>query len=86
LPVRIDTPAARGSHVALRHEHGYAITRALADRGVLCDFRAPDTIRFGFAPLYLRYVDVWDAAAALKAVLADQSWAQAKYTIRETVT
>jgi kynureninase len=63
-------PARRGSHVALRHPGALAIVDELARRGVLGDFRAPDIIRLGIAPLYLRYVDIWDAAAAIRAVLA----------------
>ncbi len=48
----------RGSHVALTHSAGYAIVRALIDRGVIGDFRRPNILRFGFAPLYNSYSDV----------------------------
>jgi len=63
-------PARRGSHVALTHPRGYELMQALIARGVIGDFRAPDIVRFGFTPLYLRYTDVWDAAAVLGEVLA----------------
>lgn len=62
----------RGSQVSFRHPHGYAIVRALIDRGVIGDYRDPGIMRFGFAPLYIRYVDVWDAVDTLKRIL-DQS-------------
>lgn len=62
--------ARRGSHVALTHPRGYELIQALIARGVIGDFRAPDVVRFGFTPLYLRYVDVWDATTLLGEVLA----------------
>jgi kynureninase len=52
----------RGSHVTLRHPEGYRISRALADEmGVLGDFREPDHLRLGLAPLYTTFVEVWEA-------------------------
>lgn len=55
-------PERRGSHVALAHPDGWRICRALIERrGVLPDFRGPDVVRFGFAPLDTRFADVHDA-------------------------
>ncbi|HKU17025.1 MAG TPA: kynureninase [Steroidobacteraceae bacterium] len=76
----------RGSHVAYAHPNGYAIMRALIDRGVIGDFRAPDTVRFGFAPLYNSYEDVWHAAATLRDVLQNECWSEPRYAVRAAVT
>ena len=67
-------PEERGSHVALTSQEGFRITQALIERGIIGDFRAPDTLRFGFAPLYTRYQDVWLAAQALREILETESW------------
>ncbi len=69
-------PAIRGGHVALRHEDGYRIAQALIDHGVVVDFRAPDTIRFGPAPLYTRHVDVVDAVDRLVDLLDSRAHEQ----------
>jgi kynureninase len=63
--------ARRGSHVALRHPDAWPVNRALIERAaVIPDFRGPDTIRLGIAPLYTRYVDVWDALDRLRGIVA----------------
>jgi kynureninase len=77
---------ARGSQVALRHADGYAIMQALIARGVIGDFRAPDLLRFGFAPLYVRFVDVWDAADTLGAIMAARAWDCPEFKRRAAVT
>ncbi|MBV8211049.1 MAG: kynureninase, partial [Burkholderiaceae bacterium] len=59
-------PHARGSHVVLRHPQSHAVMHALIDRGVIGDFRASDLMRFGFAPLYNRYMDLWHAVEILR--------------------
>lgn len=79
-------PARRGSQVSLAHPEGYAIMQALIERGVIGDFRAPDVLRFGFAPMYLRYVDVWDAAATLAAVMEEEAWRAPRFQQRQAVT
>jgi kynureninase len=78
--------ARRGSQVSLRHEQGYAVTRALIDRGVIGDFRVPDILRFGLTPLYTRYVDVYDAVAALRDVIDSRQWDRPAYRTRLAVT
>ncbi|CAM3743107.1 kynureninase [Nocardiopsis rhodophaea] len=79
----------RGSQVALSHadpEAGYPIVQALIARGVVGDFRAPDVLRFGFTPLYLRYVDVFDAAMALVDVVRTGEWRDPRFAERAQVT
>ena len=78
---------ARGSQVSFSHpENGYAIMQALIARGVIGDFRAPDLLRFGFTPLYTRFVDVWDAVDRLRQVLTSGEWRDPKFTVRAAVT
>jgi kynureninase len=78
--------ARRGSQVSLTHPRGYAIMQALIDRGVIGDFRAPDILRFGFAPLYLRFVDVFDAVEVLGEVMTHGHWNRPEYLERKAVT
>jgi kynureninase len=78
--------ARRGSQVALAHPAAYGIVQALIARGVVGDFRAPDVARFGFTPLYLRFVDVYDAVEALVGVLASGAHHDPKFTVRNPVT
>lgn len=76
----------RGSQVSLRHPEGYAIVQALIARGVIGDFRQPDVLRFGLAPLYLRHVDVWDAVQHLREVLRTRAWDRPEHRTRAAVT
>jgi kynureninase len=76
----------RGSQVSLRHKEGYRVMRALIDRGIIGDFRTPDLMRFGFAALYTRYVDVFDAVRGLREVLTTQAWDRPEYATRLAVT
>jgi kynureninase len=76
----------RGSHVSYSHPHGYEIMQALIQRGVIGDFRAPDILRFGFAPLYTRFEDVWLAVRELERVLEDGEWRRPEFSQRRAVT
>lgn len=78
--------AARGSHVSFRHPQAYAICQALIDRGVIGDFRAPDVLRLGFAPLYVGFADLWRAVAVLAELLRNGSWDMPEYHARNAVT
>ncbi|WP_163264570.1 kynureninase [Chelativorans alearense] len=78
--------AKRGSQVSFAHSHAYEIVQALIARGVIGDFRAPATMRFGFTPLYLRYLDVWRAVETLEEVLRTQAWKDERFAARAAVT
>jgi kynureninase len=79
-------PAERGSQVAYAHPQGYAIMQALKAAEVIGDFRAPDVLRFGLTPLYLRHADVVDAVDRLAHICNTRSWDQPAYHIRAAVT
>ena len=76
----------RGSQVALRHPEAYGIVQALIARGVVGDFRTPDVLRFGLAPLYVRHVDVHDAVEHLVEVMANGEHRDPSYARRNAVT
>lgn len=76
----------RGSHISVRHPHGYAIVQALIARGVIGDYREPEVIRLGVTPLYLSFCDIWQAVQHLKQVLVSQEWAQPQFQTRRQVT
>ena len=62
--------ARRGSHVSLRHPDAWPINVALIERAaVIPDFRGPDSIRLGVAPLYTGHADVWDALDRLRGLV-----------------
>jgi len=84
-------PVQRGSQVCYAHEHAWPVTQALIARGVIGDYRSGDPgeagiLRFGLAPLYLRFVDVWDAVEALRDVLAARAWERPQFMARKVVT
>ncbi|TPW06745.1 MAG: kynureninase [bacterium] len=78
--------AARGGQVSFTHPHGWAVMQNLIARGVIGDFRAPDVIRFGFAPMYVRRTDVWDAVEVLGEILDSESWRDARFQTVAAVT
>ncbi|GAB4561939.1 MAG: kynureninase [Rhizobacter sp.] len=79
--------AKRGSQVSFAHPSaGYPMMQALIARGVIGDFRAPDILRFGFTPLYTRFIDVWDAVEQLAQVLHSGEWREPRFNQRAAVT
>ena len=72
-------PSHRGSHVVFAHQEGYAIMQALIARGVVADFRPPDLMRFGFAPLYNSHVEMVRAAEILGDIMAAGEWDQPRF-------
>ena len=81
-----ENAAERGSQVSLTHEHGYEIVQALIERRVIGDFRMPNIMRFGFAPLYISYQNVFDAAMILKDILETEVWREPRFSQRSAVT
>jgi kynureninase len=79
-------PSLRGSQVGISFDKGYAVIQAMIERGVIGDFRAPDILRFGFAPAYLRFVDVFDAVSALRHVMDGREWERPEHRLRAKVT
>ncbi len=68
-------PERRGSHLSFGHPEALAIDRALiAGAHVIPDFRPPDVIRFGFAPLYNTFEELFEGVARFRSVLDDGSW------------
>ena len=69
--------ARRGSHISIRHEEGYRINRAMIEEmNVIPDFRAPDNIRLGFAPLYISFSDIWDGFDRIRKVVGEKRYEQ----------
>jgi kynureninase len=77
---------ARGSQVSFRHADGYAIMQALIAHGVIGDFRAPDTLRFGITPLYIGAEDVDHAVDVLEDVLKRRLWDAEPFRRKAAVT
>ena len=89
LGLRLVSPADAercGSQVSYAHPDGYAIVQALIAGGVIPDFRAPDVLRFGFAPLYVRHADVFAAVAALREIMVTRAYDAPRFRVRARVT
>ena len=93
LGLQLVTPrdaSYRGSQVSLAHDGAWPVMQALIGRGIVGDYResavGPGILRFGFAPLYVRFVDVWDAVEALRDVLAARAWDTPEFRERKRVT
>ncbi len=68
-------PQRRGAHVSLRHPEGYRINRALIEEmNVIPDFREPDNLRLGFAPLYTSFWEVWEGVDRIRRVVEEKRY------------
>jgi kynureninase len=85
-PVTPRVPDERGSQVSLRHDVAYGVVQALIERRVVGDYREPDIVRLGFAPLYVRHVDVVRAVEETVAVVAAEEHLDPRWSRRGTVT
>ncbi len=73
-------PARRGSHVSLGHPEGWRIDQVLIkEMNVLPDFRKPDNIRLGIAPLYTSFMDIHNAVMRIREVVTERLYE--KYSI-----
>ncbi len=89
LDLPVATPAAaarRGSQVSLRHPDAFAVVQALIARGVIGDYREPDIVRLGFAPLYVSHRDAIAAAQHLKEVVDGREHERPEFATRGAVT
>ena len=76
----------RGSQLALAHDEAYAICQAWIAEGVIADFRAPNILRIGFAPLYLSFADVEKAVTRLAIIMNEKRYENATFQQRQSVT
>ena len=79
-------PALRGSHVSFRHPEGYSIMKTLIENRIVGDFREPDMMRFGFAPLYNGDGCVSAAIRGLREAIDLQPWKSGRFRIKSAVT
>ncbi|MFT6267882.1 MAG: kynureninase [Alphaproteobacteria bacterium] len=76
----------RGSQISYQHPQAYAICQALISEGVISDFRAPDTLRIGFSPLFLSFTDMLKAAHILTNILQTQRYEDPQFHVKNAVT
>jgi kynureninase len=66
--------ARRGAHVTLRHDDAWQVCQALIRANVVADYRTPDRVRLGPAPITTSFTEVWDAMDRLREIAADKSY------------
>jgi kynureninase len=66
-------PGQRGSHISLRHAEGYRINRALIEEmNLIPDFREPDNLRLGLAPLYTTFGEIWEGVDRIRRTVTEK--------------
>lgn len=76
----------RGAHLALQHEHAYAICQALINEHVIADFRSPNILRLGFSPLFLSFTDILKAGVCLSSIMTSQRYLETRFNVKHKVT
>jgi kynureninase len=76
----------RGSHIVFAHPEAYPLMQALIAHGVIGDYREPNLVRFGFAPLYNCFADVWRAVDIMAGLLDRRAFDAPQYRERSRVT
>ena len=69
-------PEQRTGHIALEHDEGFRITKALQTRGVITDFRPPNIVRIAPVALYNTYHEIWEVVQILKEIMENQEYEQ----------
>ncbi|GLY91140.1 kynureninase [Actinoallomurus iriomotensis] len=67
-------PKRRGSHVALRHPEAWRMAQAMIADRVIPDYRTPDRLRLGPAPISTSFTEVWDGLDRLRTIVADRAY------------
>jgi kynureninase len=78
--------SVRGSQLAFTHPQAYAICQAMIAKGVVADFRAPDVLRLGFAPLYVSYQDIVRSVEVLSEIINAQTYLDDAFQVKHAVT
>ena len=81
-----DDSSVRGSQLAFTHTQAYAICQAMIEKGVVADFRAPNVLRLGFAPLYVSYHDIVRSVAVLTDIMQAQTYLDDVFQVKHAVT
>jgi kynureninase len=76
----------RGSQLAYKHPHAYALCQALIAQGVIADFRAPDILRFGFSPSFLSFEQLFDSVEKLKSIIESEQYKEPAFNRKNAVT
>ena len=82
-PLDVET---RGSQVSLSHPDGYEIVQAMIASGVICDYREPEVLRFGIAPLYNSFEDIIRAVDLMKDIVKNKRYRDPAFGDRNDVT
>lgn len=81
-----EAPEERGSQLSFEFEHAWGLCQALIKSNIVADFRAPDYIRFGFAPLYNSFLQLGQAVAEIEQILVQKRYLDAEFQVKNKVT